>query len=153
VCVDRTVGWADWPQTEVVGPTDPYPIELFYDCLRILPDCVSPAEDRSHSLIAQSLLGTGCNTASTGRLLVVSYQFRYGRTRTARSCRLECGQAPIRPPEATAVPCCFFGAMTLSRIRWWLDPRYLAPVPPFVRFPVDARRSRVARAGESPVVF
>src|SRR6266567_6971474 len=40
--MDRTVGFADWPQTEVVGPADQHPIELFHDCLRILPDGVSP---------------------------------------------------------------------------------------------------------------
>src|SRR5450631_973990 len=39
--IDRTVGFADWPQTEVVGPADQQPIEPFHDCLRILPDCVS----------------------------------------------------------------------------------------------------------------
>jgi hypothetical protein len=40
--IDRTIGLADWPQTEVVGPADHHPIELFHDCLRILPGCVSP---------------------------------------------------------------------------------------------------------------
>src|SRR5713101_5615648 len=40
--IDRTIGLADWPQTEVVGPADHHPIELFHDCLRIPPDCVSP---------------------------------------------------------------------------------------------------------------
>src|SRR5713101_6235227 len=40
--IDRTIGLADWPQTEVVGPADHQPIEPFHDCLRIPPDCVSP---------------------------------------------------------------------------------------------------------------
>src|ERR1017187_637833 len=39
--IDRTIGLADWPQTEVVGPSDHQPIEPFHDCLRILPDCIS----------------------------------------------------------------------------------------------------------------
>src|SRR6266849_10465499 len=40
--IDRTIGLADWPQTEVVGPADHHPIELFHYCLRILPDGISP---------------------------------------------------------------------------------------------------------------
>src|ERR1700730_8646915 len=39
--IDRTVGFADWPQTEVVGPTDQHPIEPFHNGLRILPDFVT----------------------------------------------------------------------------------------------------------------
>src|SRR5258708_31859558 len=39
--IDRTVGFADWPQTEVVGPADHHPIEPCHDCLRILPDFVT----------------------------------------------------------------------------------------------------------------
>src|ERR1039458_6037482 len=39
--IDRTVGFADWPQTEVVGPSDHHPIEPVHDCLRILPDFVT----------------------------------------------------------------------------------------------------------------
>src|SRR6202165_5358254 len=39
--IDRTVGFADWPQTEVVGPADQHPIEPCHDCLRILPDFVT----------------------------------------------------------------------------------------------------------------
>src|SRR5271169_7045002 len=47
--IDRTVGFADWPQTEVVGPADQHPIEPVHDCLRILPDFVTPGfvADRS----------------------------------------------------------------------------------------------------------
>src|SRR5512132_582945 len=40
--IDRTVGFADWPQTEVVGPADQHPIEPFHHCPRILPDFVAP---------------------------------------------------------------------------------------------------------------
>jgi hypothetical protein len=35
------LGFADWPQTEVVGPTDHHPIEPVHDGLRILPDFVA----------------------------------------------------------------------------------------------------------------
>ena len=39
--IDRTVGFANRPQTEVVSPTDQHPIEPFYDCLWSPPDCIS----------------------------------------------------------------------------------------------------------------
>src|SRR5260370_30825477 len=39
--IDRTVGFADWPQTEVVGPADQHPVEPFHNCLRVLPDFVT----------------------------------------------------------------------------------------------------------------
>src|ERR1700693_3027457 len=57
--IDRTVGFADWPQTEVVGPTDQHPIESFHDCLRILPDCLSSGlvADRSTDALHSFLRG------------------------------------------------------------------------------------------------
>ena len=77
--IDRTVGFADWPQTEVVGPADQHPIEPVHDCLRILPDFVTPGfvADRStdalHSFlrgyraeIDSALLISSSNTARTG---------------------------------------------------------------------------------------
>src|ERR1700737_462209 len=57
--IDRTVGFADWPQTEVVGPADHHPIEPFHDRLRILPDCVTPGfvADRSTDALHSFLRG------------------------------------------------------------------------------------------------
>jgi len=65
--INRTVGFADWPQTEVVGPTDHHPIETFHDCLRILPDGVSSglvadrATDGVHSIRRIEGWPTGIN--------------------------------------------------------------------------------------------
>src|SRR5262249_44911139 len=39
--INRTVGFADGSQTEVVGPADQHPIELFHHRLRIQPDGIS----------------------------------------------------------------------------------------------------------------
>ena len=39
--IDRTVGRANWTQTEVVGPTDYHAVELFHHHLRIQPNCVA----------------------------------------------------------------------------------------------------------------
>src|SRR5258707_15738299 len=57
--IDRTVGFADWPQTEVVGPADHYPIEPFHDRLRILPDFVTSGfvADRSTDALHSFLRG------------------------------------------------------------------------------------------------
>src|SRR5713226_7507899 len=57
--IDRTVGLADWPQTEVVGPADHHPIEPFHDRLRILPDFVTPGlvADRSTDALYSFLRG------------------------------------------------------------------------------------------------
>src|ERR1700720_3787521 len=57
--IDRTVGFADWPQTEVVGPTDHHPIEPVHDGLRILPDFEASAahlsSDQRRNRTRQSL--------------------------------------------------------------------------------------------------
>src|SRR5229473_1615383 len=57
--IDRTVGFADWPQTEVVGPADHHPIEPIHDCLRILPDFVTSGfvADRSTDALYSFLRG------------------------------------------------------------------------------------------------
>src|SRR5260370_7260852 len=57
--IDRTVGFADWPQTEVVGPTDQHPIEPVHDGLRILPDFVASGfvADRSTDALHSFLRG------------------------------------------------------------------------------------------------
>src|SRR6266853_766625 len=57
--IDRTVGLADWPQTEVVGPADHPPIEPSLDRLRILPDIVTPGlvADRSTDALHSFLRG------------------------------------------------------------------------------------------------
>ena len=57
--IDRTVGFADWPQAEVVGPTDHHPIEPVHDGLRILPDFVSSGfvADRSTDALHSFLRG------------------------------------------------------------------------------------------------
>src|SRR5260370_8193376 len=57
--IDRTVGFADWPQTEVVGPTDQHPIEPVHDGLRILPDFVTSGfvADRSTDALHSFLRG------------------------------------------------------------------------------------------------
>src|SRR6266446_1607546 len=57
--IDRTVGLADWPQTEVVGPADHHPIEPSHDRLRILPDFVTPGlvADRSTDALHSFLRG------------------------------------------------------------------------------------------------
>src|SRR5437667_408909 len=57
--IDRTVGFADWPQTEVVGPTDQHPIEPVHDGLRILPDFVASGfvADRSTDALQSFLRG------------------------------------------------------------------------------------------------
>jgi hypothetical protein len=49
--IDSTAGFADWPQTKVVGPTDHHPIEPFHDRLRILPTLSRPVS----SLIARQM--------------------------------------------------------------------------------------------------
>ena len=56
--IDRTVGFADWPQTEVVGPADHHPIEPSHDRLRILPDLVTPGlvADRATDALYSFLL-------------------------------------------------------------------------------------------------
>src|ERR1039457_2983486 len=58
--IDRTIGFADWPQTEVVGPADQYPIEPFHDCLRILPAGVSPGLVANRSTDALHSFLRGC---------------------------------------------------------------------------------------------
>src|SRR6202047_5317554 len=57
--IDRTVGFADWPQTEVVGPTDHHPSEPVHDGLRILPDFVASGfvADRSTDALHSFLRG------------------------------------------------------------------------------------------------
>src|SRR5450631_3146611 len=57
--IDRTVGLADWPQTEVVGPADHHPIEPSHDRLRIRPDFVTPGlvADRSTDALYSFLRG------------------------------------------------------------------------------------------------
>src|SRR5215467_12537663 len=40
--IDRTVGFADGPKTEVVSPADQHSIELRYHCLWSLPDRIPP---------------------------------------------------------------------------------------------------------------
>src|SRR5215831_7787332 len=55
--IDRTIGFADCSQTEVVGPAGEYPVKFLYHCLRIqsgritsglVADC---ATDTLHSLL------------------------------------------------------------------------------------------------------
>src|SRR5450755_3117917 len=65
--IDRTVGFADWPQTEVVGPADQHPVEPCYDCLRILPDGVTSGlvADRSTDALHSLLRGYRAQTLYT----------------------------------------------------------------------------------------
>src|ERR1700674_3707336 len=57
--IDRTVGFADWPQIEGVGPADHHPIEACHDRLLILPDFVTPGlvADRSTDALYSFLRG------------------------------------------------------------------------------------------------